>query len=315
MKISLHVGLHKTGTSYLQKLFFENSSYLESQGVLYPATPGHAHHKFAACFKNGNLSQAAEIFDQFVNEARCKNLDRMLISSEVFSEIGTAKDVYDALYGYDVEILLYLREPVGLFLSAYNQLVREPSVRRSKPINDGNIYNLDYLSHFNRWRDAFPKSNIWVFNYDVEKSKPAGILGAFCERLGVRSDGFRDSSVADGGVNKSIGVLGTEVLRQLNQFKCDNQTFEKAIDELSRNKFLDDSLPPSSLLKEDRIKYLIDVYLPILNHVLEEGGQDLLSEAYLEKKYLEDHRFVENLANLSMQYFMCLLFSIIPNKR
>lgn len=311
MKIYLHVGLHKTGTSYLQKLFFENSDYLESQGILYPNTPGHAHHRFAACFKNGDLTQASEIFESFVSEARRKNINRMLISSEVFSEIESADAVYDAFYGHDVEVILYLREPVGLYLSAYNQLVREPSVRRSKPISEGNIYNLDYLSHFERWRKAFPDSGIWVLNYDTEKGRPSGIVGAFCEKLGVGSDGFRDFSVVDGSANKSVGVLGTEILRQLNSFKCDKKTFEKALLELSKDQVLDDHIPPSSLLRKEQIDSLIDTYLPILNKVLEENGQSLLSKEYLQKKYLEGHSFVSNLESLSMQYLACLLFSIV----
>ena len=48
-KLVLHIGAHKTGTSYLQSLFYHNHDLLRSHGVFYPKTgPNLAHHALAA---------------------------------------------------------------------------------------------------------------------------------------------------------------------------------------------------------------------------------------------------------------------------
>ena len=52
-RLILHVGAHKTGTSYLQSVFYQNRAVFERSGVYYPAIgPNDAHHALAAVWLN-----------------------------------------------------------------------------------------------------------------------------------------------------------------------------------------------------------------------------------------------------------------------
>jgi hypothetical protein len=52
-KVVLHIGAHKTATSYLQDAFYRNRALPESAGLYYPHVgPNNAHHALAAPWLN-----------------------------------------------------------------------------------------------------------------------------------------------------------------------------------------------------------------------------------------------------------------------
>ena len=87
----IHTGLHKTGTTSLQKAFFDNRRVLARQGLLYPDTglspnPGNwGHHELALALRQQESGEA--LWQALRAEADASGLDRVLVSSETLSHL------------------------------------------------------------------------------------------------------------------------------------------------------------------------------------------------------------------------------------
>ncbi|MEQ8384561.1 MAG: hypothetical protein RH949_19590 [Coleofasciculus sp. A1-SPW-01] len=168
--IYLHIGMPKTGTTYLQHFLFENREKLLKQGYLYPLPTkilnkqnitSKNHHGLA----NGLLKIyrtknpcANEQLNSNNMEGRWENMKReiktlkpknVIISSEAF----TAKQefynpdiielVKKKLDGYETKIVIYIRRQDEFFMSWYNQNVKFPIYFNNFPqINDINYNNM-----------------------------------------------------------------------------------------------------------------------------------------------------------------------------
>jgi len=92
MKIFVHLGFPKTGTTSLQKWLDKNSANLEENGILYPKSlrnsAGYAHHLMTD-LANSNVQDLASTIEKACEE---KNLSSALFSCEGLCNRLTAKD-------------------------------------------------------------------------------------------------------------------------------------------------------------------------------------------------------------------------------
>ncbi|MEM6438915.1 MAG: hypothetical protein AAF763_04340 [Pseudomonadota bacterium] len=140
----LHVGHYKTGTSAVQKRFHQEGAKLKAHGLLYPkagrALGGEtshgrlslslgARHGFVPPpWYRGDLNVEAA-FAELAAEVEAAPQPRALISSEEFYQLALRKDVEAAfaelaglLARFEVRPLIYLREPLALLKSWYNEV-------------------------------------------------------------------------------------------------------------------------------------------------------------------------------------------------
>ncbi|UWR24451.1 hypothetical protein [Sulfitobacter sp. S190] len=132
----LHSGLFKTGTTTLQKTFFDNRARLQEQGVLYPLSglsdhPGHwGHHSLAREMHGPHKARAA--WTALRAELETENVRTAFVSSEELSTLPLPtlpglqpytilKEVFD---GWDIRILCYLRPQADYLASLYNHHVK-----------------------------------------------------------------------------------------------------------------------------------------------------------------------------------------------
>jgi hypothetical protein len=84
----VHIGLPKTGTTSLQRHFFEHAGILEENGCLYPKewiAPGKfAHHLLSSAVRQGGADND-ELLAKFADFLRARENDHVLISSEEFT--------------------------------------------------------------------------------------------------------------------------------------------------------------------------------------------------------------------------------------
>lgn len=304
MKLVLHPGLHKTGTSYLQSVFKSSQKQLQENGVLYPSTLGDAHHEMAALYKALNNDAAEEMLDACVKEAREKDCHTVFLSSEVFCEIEDLSFLSNSLSCFnEISIIIYIRDPLSLYLSAYNQLIREPKVRRHKKIQAGNVYDINFKSHIEKWENAFPSSSINVFNYDEERGKDRGIKSAFCELFKIEK--FHCGSNID-IVNKSYGIVASEILRKANMLGIGDKEFVFLTKKLP-DCLVGDSLSGSCLLEREEIEKICDKYVPIMNEVLVKYKKNTLALDEVKKYHLSRHREIKDLNSLLVAQLITLI--------
>jgi len=121
VRLIVHMGLHKTGSTYLQHLFNDHHSALEERGVYHQWQDGYpAHHDCAWALARGN----GELLAAMIAEAREAGCDTVLLSSEeleaAFFDPTPARTIeaVAAAEGVDaIEWHMVIREPGATFAS------------------------------------------------------------------------------------------------------------------------------------------------------------------------------------------------------
>ncbi len=177
-RLILHTGIHKTGTTSLQKAFFDNSRHLWRHGVLYPITglsekPGNwGHHELAYALRKPETGPP--LWAALREEADEAGLETVFVSSEELSLLpfpslpGVAPYtiISEAFKGYDIRILCYLRPQAEMVASLYNHHVK--SVGETRDIIEfltGIAPRLEYATYLNVAAVALGQDAIWLHRY------------------------------------------------------------------------------------------------------------------------------------------------------
>ena len=123
VKIVLHIGRHKTGSTAIQNFLFENRQVLLNRfGVLYPETGliMGAHHLAAWSLQEpltspwalsiGFHEQAEELFPGIFQEAKTAGASTLLLSSEAFLSISSLDRLACLLRGHELCVIVYIVE-------------------------------------------------------------------------------------------------------------------------------------------------------------------------------------------------------------
>jgi len=187
--IYLHIGHYKTGTSAIQAYLSQHAAELAERGYLYPlcARPrnnatNHGHlslslgreHGFSPPPWYGEKISSADAFAALHAEIAASPLDKVIVSSEEFVQFAICADPGAALSAlrlhlkdYDVRVLFYIREPLSLLKSWYNEINKGPVGTANFPTFARNI-KADFLSQkaiADRFSDAFGPEALSIKSY------------------------------------------------------------------------------------------------------------------------------------------------------
>ncbi len=250
MKILLHVGQSKTGTSAIQAYLTLNRAQLHDRGVLYPSvTIGGfkvdlGSHNAVADSLTGVARYpgltAEEYFTQFYHEAERIDAGLMILSAEHFFggepriwDVQNDAEYFDryrckleALYGFlkghEVEILAYLRPQVDWLASAISQTIRTERLIREQPIyrNDRQFFEmakpvLRYADLIQLWIECLHPKNVAVVPYERKNLHKGSSIADFLSRSGLEDMTLTYGS-DDLQVNASLSREFIEVKKSLN---------------------------------------------------------------------------------------------------
>lgn len=164
--VYLHIGHYKTGTSAIQAYLSDHAKDLARHGYLYPAcarpqnnSTNHGHlslslgreHGFNPPPWYGAKISSTEAFDALHKEIATSPLDKVIVSSEEFLQLALCASYEAALSAlqaqlkdYDVRVLFYLREPMSLLKSWYNEVNKGPAGTANFPTFARNL-SADFL--------------------------------------------------------------------------------------------------------------------------------------------------------------------------
>lgn len=140
MRVILHVGMGKAGSSTLQATFAAHRKLLEESGYLYPAIGKEnefTHNPLVMCFQSLRRPRmfgseenvdAASYLQRLSTIARESKSETMLLSSEfLFYQqppvIRKLREFLAELFS-DIKVVAYLRDPVSYYLSRQQQIVK-----------------------------------------------------------------------------------------------------------------------------------------------------------------------------------------------
>lgn len=188
-QLFIHIGNYKTGTSALQRFLSDESDALSAHGILYPRRcrpkGNRTNHGLLAMSLGLQYGQrqpkwysdersADESFGRFHDEVAATDATNVLISSELFTELALVEradealgDLADRLSDYDTRIVLYVREPLALAKSWFNQLNKGWRPTRNFPtfFIERDPRFLGQLAIYEAYANRFGAENMTVKTY------------------------------------------------------------------------------------------------------------------------------------------------------
>ena len=223
MKLFIHIGAHKTGTTSIQMAMEDSGLALAEAGFVYPrcAWYHHAQHRLAFALKNMRDPTAGDVPDF---ETELAGLNRALaesgaanalISSEVFfaQKDEAVARLAEGLKDHQVEIIAFVRRPDELFLSSYNQNAKQPGNRFFKPLErhlekpQSVTPDIEYFDHIGKWAAHFGKDNVHLAVYEGRD-----VVDTICEILKIDASRLNKPAAA---VNQSVSGKTLELMRHL----------------------------------------------------------------------------------------------------
>ncbi|HCS90742.1 MAG TPA: hypothetical protein DIW77_12025 [Chromatiaceae bacterium] len=251
MRVILHIGVHKTGTSAIQEFLYKNSALLHAQGFLYPRSGRfHLNHNPIAWpyidsvflpdrskpfFSDFGLPPASEMWESLNKEAAHAEMDCMILSGEDFCLVRDPCVLRESIEGAEIRILVYLRRQDHLLLSIYNEDVKNAVFARTEKFADFQRENrlaplLDYATLLGKWEQAFGRHSIQVGVYEG-KLASHDLLGDFAARIGLQwNDDFWLPTARS---NPRIGPVALELKRRFNVRKPSFQQNDVLLDALA----------------------------------------------------------------------------------
>ena len=228
MKLILHLGAHKTGTSAIQSFLNHNNDKLIETEWEFIQIGGSINLGNSISFwKHGddvNFSIYEDKYQLLINKLTSNKFNKIISSEDMFfindeAMIKRLCDDLDKIFD-DIKVICYLRNQVDMALSNKAQgaktnqsaLLFGNDYFNPLPKIDRNIYEyLDYYSKVQLWKKFLPSADIVIKEYARDKLVNSDSVFDFITTTGIPIE-----PVAM-GVNESIGSILTNILHGLRR--------------------------------------------------------------------------------------------------
>ncbi|MDN5895335.1 MAG: hypothetical protein L0H93_15090 [Nocardioides sp.] len=254
-RVFLHIGLPKTGTTYLQTIVWSHRPELERAGLLVPGRERRDHLWASMVIRDDPKvarrdPRAPGSWQVILDQTARWDADA-LISHEFFAAASSeqAERMIESLAPAEVHVVLTAREPLGLFTSSWQESLKNKGTKRlenygreesADPQAIWNWRTLDIGLVLERWAPHVPAERVHIITMPERDAPKDALWRRFAKLLGV------DPAIADGAEpfpNASMGVVEAEALRRINERL---QGFQSAFDRgvWIRSFLADDRLVP-----------------------------------------------------------------------
>ena len=210
--LTLHIGHMKTGTTSLQTTFRDNADVLARRGLYYFAQTRTNHALVRPFSARTAKRKESKFLKAFREEAARNRLPQGLISSETLQRLGPPEIAacVEAMrtIAPRVRVLLYVREPVSLAISAAHQGVRSGK-RLADIVANPRVLNLTQL--ITRWRDAVGEENLTVRPFERGQLAGGDVVDDVLSVLGLPEAG---AGLQRYSANEGLSVLGIAMLER-----------------------------------------------------------------------------------------------------
>lgn len=232
-RLYIHVGLQKTGTSYLQGVMRHNAERLATQGL--DVVPASRRDVFELMLlvrdrydEQRDQATVRDALDRFTAELSRASGDRALLSQESLAAARPAqiRRLLDACRDREVHVVLTVRDLARQLPSSWQQGLKSggtegyrrylSQLQASQREGSGKHpwIHLDPPAVLARWAEILPPEHIHVVTVPPSGSAPTLLLERFGAVLGVNPD---DLEPEERPANTSLGRVQAEVLRRVNQ--------------------------------------------------------------------------------------------------
>ncbi len=223
-RVVLHIGPHKTGTTYLQRVFQALRPALAADGIAFPAgwsqsddQPGHV--KLYEALNAGDVANPKTAFDAIA-------ADDVLISAEDLSYLHESQLVQlrTVLGDAAVRVVFYSRRWSEILPSVWQERIKHgfsetlTQFLTAATRNPGGLDFIDSGRILDRYATVFGRENIRIVSYSALTDTGTDIaehfLSSFLPRL--RTPATQAGAVLGSRPNRSLLPAEIEVVRALN---------------------------------------------------------------------------------------------------
>jgi hypothetical protein len=231
-RVVLHVGLPKSGTSFLQRSLAENAEALGDRGVLYPQTDDDVMFRAALDVRGNHKAWGRRrrdvegAWDHLASRAHAHTgttvLSHELLGAACRRQVDRAMSM---LKGLDVHVVVTARDPARQLVSEWQEGVKhgrrltfaefEATVRSG---HDGVAQHFhsaqDLPGVLGRWGHWLPADRVHVVTGPPDGADPRLLWSRFGGVVGFDPAGFPAAGAAH--ANESLGVDEIDLLRRVN---------------------------------------------------------------------------------------------------
>ena len=216
--VYLHVGPHKTGTTYLQKLWESHPEQLKQHNLVYPKVfyMAKGQHHIVTHLLSNNKGEAFQKGMSTLNNIE----EDIILSSENFSSLTKKQfeDLRNALKGKKIKVVYYFRNPTQRFISKWQETIKHGGVVSFYEFYATNVQkpllsnDLNPLLLLERLSQVFGKKNVYIIDYQNAYST-LSMMKEF-QKVTGRKQVIQDIDVS---VNSMSDLADIELIRIFNE--------------------------------------------------------------------------------------------------
>ena len=227
-RVYLHIGLPKTGTTYLQTLMWNNHEVLAGQGILLPGDSRRQHLWASGVVREEpNLERrspdAPASWDRLTAEVNGW-AGTAVVSHEFFAAASTeqVRRAFSELGGAEIHVVVTARDTLSLVTTRWQESVKNgsttpideyPLTDETDPLNVWGWGTLDLADVLHRWGALLPADRVHVLTLPKPSEPRETLWLRFAALLGIDPTTCATEGSAQ---NESLGVVEVELLRRVN---------------------------------------------------------------------------------------------------
>lgn len=276
LKLIMHAGTPKTGTTSLQTYLNKKQGKLRRRGLLYPHNTQKITNPFAPKHqwfeKNLLVAHSLHFLENFKNILSQVDIDThtILLSSEGIYNYwwdfpDESKEILTELSTlFDIEIWVWFRDPLEFIESYYKQCIRNPKIEGNLCYGSNLSFSemldipwfsqhLNYQGFVTDCQSLFGKSNVSVLEYKGD------VVKAVIEKLGLTTPHDNPTPRQ----NTSLNNASIALLRTINQFDIKNKDKDLLIPHLKKMNEILQSCAQNTLVDDESRKRVLKLVSPV----------------------------------------------------
>ncbi len=244
MRIIIHIGTPRTGSTFLQHFFIQNQELLLQENIFFPTTGlGQINETRGGRLAGHNdlLTALKTADDAFVNQFRqaleqseAKNI---ILSCENFSlHPDTIQPLTFLLKNFDVQIIVYLRRQDNYLESLYTEFINGGWRKLTEEVdsffyNHIGIYGIierDYNQLLAPWSQAFSSENILVRPFEIQQFHNHDLVKDFFNATNLPWNNEYDYP-KNTTKNISSDIQINKILLDLNRIPLERTYYQEAL--------------------------------------------------------------------------------------
>ena len=227
-RVFLHLGVPKSGTTYLQTTIWQHVDGLRARGVLLPGDR-HAHHRWASYFVREQTPESPEHGRRLAGawdrlRAEVSAWEGTAVVSHEFYGAATAQQAartIAALAPAEVHVVVTARDALSLLTAAWQETLKYRSTTElddfdtgvsDDPMDVWDWRNLDASEVLSRWAPTLGPERVHVVVVPRQRTSEPVLWRRFAGLFVDDADAFEPSDTR----NESMGVVESELLRRVS---------------------------------------------------------------------------------------------------